>query len=219
MQDNRAYATYAVMCELNSREFKKRLSLFPEDQRYQIVLASSRIGGQNAGRMEETHATVVSDAYEFVEKLLGLAGQEQDEVFKGVLEACLIETINDELRYCCSNCANFSACLEMENVPIGNLFRRRTDGEDTEALKKEIACCIDQALQRTPHLDSDNAHLLCGKFRHQYPATASGEIFNRYADIAAELQHSYGINYRKIQQEMIRVNMDFVEKDRLTPPA
>jgi hypothetical protein len=219
MQDNRTYATYAVMCELNSREFRRRLSLFPEDQRYQVVLASSIIGAQNAGRVKETPAAVVADGNEFVAKLLDMAGPEQDDTFKDVLEACLIETMNDELRYCCSNCMNFSSCLSVENMPIGNLFRRRAEGEETDQLKKEIANHIDQALQRTPHVESDSAHLLCGNFRHQYPATALGEVFNRYADIAVELQRSYGINYRKIQLEMVRINMVFVEKDRLTPPA
>jgi hypothetical protein len=219
MQDNRTYATYAVMCELNSREFRRRLSLFPEEQRYLAVLASSIIGAQNAGRVEETPAAVVADGNDFVEKLLDIAMPDQDEVFKDVLEACLIETMKDELRYCCSNCANFSACLDMENMPIGDLFRRRTYGDETDELKKEISYHINQALRHTPHLDSDSAHLLCRNFRHQYPATALGEVFNRYADIADELQRSYGINYRKIQMEMVRTNMEFVEKDRLTPSA
>lgn len=219
MQDNRTYSAYAVLCELNSREFRRRLSLFPEEQRYQVVLASSIIGAQNAGRVDEIPAPVVAEGNEFVAKLLDIAGPEQDETFRDVLEACLIETMKDELRYCCSNCANFSACLDMENMPIGDLFRRRADGEETDELKKEIAYHIGRALQRTPHLDSDSAHLLCGSFRHQYPATALGEVFNRYADIAAELQRTYGINYRKIQMEMVHLNMAFVEKDRLTPPA
>lgn len=217
MKGNRTYATYAVMCELNSREFRRRLSLFPEDQRYQVVLASSIIGAQNAGKVEEIPAAVVAEGDEFVAKLLDMAGPEQGDAFKDVLEACLIETMKDELRYCCPNCANFSSCLNMENMPIGDLFRRRAEGEETDQLKKEIAYCIDHALQRTPHVESDSAHLLCGNFRHQYPATALGEVFNRYADIAIELQRSYGINYRQIQLEMVRINMDFVEKDRVTP--
>jgi len=219
MQDNRTYAAYAVMRELNSREFRRRLSLFPEGQRYQVVLASGIIGAQNAVRVEETPAAVVSDGNEFVAKLLDIAKPEHDDVFKDILEACLIETMKDELRYCCSNCSHFSACLDMENMPIGGLFRRRTGGDETDALKKELTDYIDQALQRTPHLDSDSAHLLRESFRHQYPSTALGEVFNRYADIAAELQRSYGINYRNIQQEMVRINMDFVDKGRPTSPA
>ena len=207
------------MCELNSREFRRRLSLFPGEQRYQVVLASGIIGAQNAGRVKETPPAVVADGNEFVAKLMDIAGPEQDDAFKDFLEACLTEPMKAELRYCCSNCANFSSCLNMENMPIGDLFRRRTDGEETDQLKKEIAYYIDQSLQRTPYVESDSAHLLCGNFRHQYPITALGEVFNRYADIAVELQRSYGINYRKIQLEMVCINMDLVEKDRLTPPA
>jgi len=216
MQDNRRYASYAVMCELNSRQFRKRLTLFPHEQRYHVILASGIIGAENARRVEETPAAVVEDGKEFVEKLLDIAGPEQDDAFRDILETCLIETIQDELRYCCSNCASFDACLDMEHMPIGILFRRRAEGEETDALKKEIAYSVRQALQRTPHIDSDSAHVLCRDFRHQYPATTIGEVFNRYADIAAELQHSYGIDYRKIQREIVRINMDFVEKDRQT---
>ena len=213
-QDSRTYAAYAVMCELNSREFRKRLTLFPDGQQYHVVLATGIIGAENARRMEETPAAVVEDAKSLVEKLLGVADQGQDDAFRHVLETCLVETMKDELRYCCSNCMNFRACLDMEHMPIGDLFRRRAEGEDTDGLKKETVRYINEALQRTPHLDSDKAHLLCGDFRHQYPATTIGEVFNRYADIAAVLQHSYGIDYRKIQAEMVRINMAFVERDR-----
>jgi hypothetical protein len=215
-QDNRSYAAYAVMCELNRRELRKRLALFPDEQRYLAVIASGIIGAENARRMEETPAAVVEDGASFVEKLLGIADQGQDDAFRHVLETCMVETMKDELRYCCSNCVNFRACLDMEHMPIGDLFRRRAEGEDTDDLKKETARYINEALQRTPHIDSDRAHLLCGDFRHQYTATAIGEVFNRYADIAAGLQNTYGIDYRKIQAEMVRINMDFFEKDRQT---
>jgi len=215
-QDNRTYAAYAVMCELNSREFRKRLTLFPDRQHYHVVLATGIIGAENARRVEETPAAVVENGRSFVEKLLGIAGQGQDDAFRHVLETCLVETMKDELRYCCSNCMNFHACLDMEHMPIGDLFRRRVEGKDTDGLKKETTRCVNEALQRTPHIDSDRAHLLCGDFRHQYPAATLGEVFNRYADIAAGLQHTYGIDYRKIQAEMVRINMDFVERDRQT---
>src|SRR5512134_2901593 len=106
-QDNRSYAAYAVMCELNSREFRKRLTLFPDGHHYRIVLAAGIIGAENARRIEETPAAVVEDGASFVEKLLGIADQGQDDAFRHVLETCLVETMKDELRYCCSNCMNF----------------------------------------------------------------------------------------------------------------
>jgi hypothetical protein len=214
MQDNRTYAAYAVMCELNSREFRKRLSLFPDEQHYLVVLASGIIGAENARRVEETPAAVVEDGKSFVEELLGVADQGQDDAFRHVLETCLVLTMQDELRYCCSNCRNFHACLDMDHLPIGDLFRRRAEGEDTDELKKETVRFIGEALLRTPYIDTDSAHLLCGVFRHQYQPTTIGEVFNRYADIAAGLQHTYGVDYRKIQAEMVRINMDFAEKDR-----
>jgi hypothetical protein len=215
-QDNRSYAAYAVMCELNRRELRKRLALFPDEQRYLAVIASGIIGAENARRMEETPAAVVESGKSFIEDMTAVAGQAQDGALRDILETCLVETMKDELRYCCSNCVNFRACLDMEHMPIGDLFRRRAEGEDTDDLKKETARYINEALQRTPHIDSDRAHLLCGDFRHQYTATAIGEVFNRYADIAAGLQNTYGIDYRKIQAEMVRINMDFFEKDRRT---
>ncbi|HYQ47627.1 MAG TPA: hypothetical protein VEP69_01050, partial [Thermodesulfovibrionales bacterium] len=70
MQDNRTYASYAVMCELNNREFRRRLVRFPDEQRYYVVLATGIVGAQNARRIEETPAAVVNDGDAFVGKLL-----------------------------------------------------------------------------------------------------------------------------------------------------
>ncbi|NJD56787.1 MAG: hypothetical protein FIA94_10340 [Nitrospirae bacterium] len=218
MQDNRTYASYAVMCELNSREFRRRLALFPDEQRYHVVLATGIIGAENAKRIEETPAAIVDDGVAFVEKLLDVAGPVQDGPFRDVLETCLIAAMNDELRYCCANCMGFHTCLDLDNTPVGELFRRRAEGEDTDELRTACSQCVGQALQRTPHIDTDSAHILCGKFRHHYPATSIGEVFNRYADIAAELQRTYSLDYRKIQGEMLRINMDFVEKGLQAEP-
>ncbi|HYQ47974.1 MAG TPA: hypothetical protein VEP69_02810, partial [Thermodesulfovibrionales bacterium] len=180
--------------------------------RYYVVLATGIVGAQNARRIEETPAAVVNDGDAFVGKLLEVAGPEQDGTFRDILEACLIEMLSDELRYCCANCRNFQTCLDLESTPVGTLFRRRAEGEDTDELRSACARQVGEALQRTPYTDTDIAHMLCGSFRHQYAATSIGGVFNRYADIAAELQRTYGIDYRKIQGEMLRINMDFVEK-------
>jgi hypothetical protein len=122
--------------------------------------------------------------------------------------------MKDELRYCCPNCAKFNKCLDPENLSVGLLFQRRVNGEETDELKKEIELQIQEALKSTPHIDSDNAHRLCSDFSHQYSASDIGEVFGRYSDIAAELGNSFGIDYGRIQQEMIALNMDFIEKGK-----
>lgn len=212
MPDNRTYASYAVICELNNRELRRMISLFPDEQRYLVVMASGIIGVENARRIEETPAGVAEDGAKFVAELREIAEPGRAEAFREVLEHCLIEAMKDELGYRCPNCRNFTQCLDLDQTSIGELFRRRAEGGETEELKKETALRVSEALQRTPYLESDCAHLLCRNFRHQYPASGIGDIFRRYADIAAGLQHSFGADYRKIQQEMVRINMAFVEK-------
>jgi hypothetical protein len=212
MSDNKTYSSYAVLCELNSREFKKKLDLFPAELRYYVILANSIIGAANAQRVKETPEAVVRDSKEFVSKLLDIAGPEQDDTFREVLETYLVETMRDELRHSCSNCTGFNRCIDLENLAIGPLFRRRANGEDTDELRKEIGLQIEDALKNTPYIDSDNAHKLCKDFRHQYSASNIGEVFGRYSDIAAELRDSFGTNYNRIQQEMIALNMAFFEK-------
>jgi len=214
MSDTKAYSSYAVLCELSNREFKRKLGIFPAEMRHYVILAAGIVGAELAKRTEETPEAVAEDGKEFVSELLGIVGPGQDDAFGAILEKYLIETIKDELRYNCPNCTNFNACLDMENLPVGPLFRRRTEGEETEELRKEIALQIDRALQRAPHIDTDRAHRLCKDFRHQCSATTLGEVFGRYADIAADLQNTYGIDYKRIQQEMILINMEFYEKSR-----
>ena len=212
MKELDTYSSYAVLQELNRREFRKKLDLFPAEQRHYVILAAGIIGAENAKRVEETPAAVVKDGGDFAAELLGMISPGQDDAFKGVLETYLIETMKDELRFCCSNCSNFNACIELENLSVGQLFKERSEGQDSDELKREIALQIDHALQRTPHFETDSAHILCKDFRHQYTASSIGDVFNRYADIVAGLQHSHGIDYRKIQQEMISLNMDFYAK-------
>jgi hypothetical protein len=213
MPDSNKYSSYAIMHELNKREFRKKLELFPEELRYYVILANSIIGAENAKRVAGTPRAVIKDGEEFVSKLLSMVDPEKDAAFGEVLETYLIETMRDELRCCCPNCAAFEECLDIGNLSVGSLFERRVKGEETDDLKREIARQIDAALSRTPHVDTDTAHRLCEDFRHQYSASGIGEVFGRYADIASALQASYGIDYRKIQQKMVLLNMEFCEKE------
>ena len=212
MTDNRTYASLAVMHELNAREFRRKLGLFPEEMRYYVILANSIIGAENAKRVEETPEAVVRDGDEFVTKLLGMAHPEQNAAFREILETYLVETMKDELRYSCPNCSNFEACLDLDHSSVGDLFSRRVGGEETDELRNEIVAQIDRALEGAPHIHAANTHVLCKGFTHQCTVSRIGEVFNRYADIAAGLQEAYGIDYRKIQQAMISINMDFIQK-------
>ncbi len=214
MEELKTYSSYAVLQELNRREFRKKLDLFPAELRHYVILSAGIIGAENAKRVEETPAAVVKDGEDFAAELLGMISPGQDDAFRGVLENCLIETMKDELRFCCSNCSNFDTCIDLKNLSVGHLFRERSEGQDSDELKREIALQIDHALQRTPHLETDRAHILCKDFRHQYTAASIGDVFNRYADIAAGLQLSFGIAYKKIQQEMISLNMEFYAKSK-----
>lgn len=212
MSDNITYSSYAILRELNNKEFKRKLGLFPEEVRYYVILANSIIGAENAKRVKETPESVVENSKEFVEKLLSISSMEKDASFKEILETYLIETMKDELRYCCSNCAKFNKCLDIENLSVGLLFKKCANGEETDELKKEISFQVENALNSTPHVDTDIAHKLCNDFKHQYSSSEVGEVFGRYSDMALELQNSYGIDYKKIQQAIISINMDFFEK-------
>ncbi len=212
MTDMKIYASYALLQELNRREFRRKLVLFPDELRHFTILSAGIIGSANAKRVEETPAAVVRDGVDFAAEMLEVLNPGQDDTFRGVMETCLIETMKDELRFCCSNCANFNACIDLENLPVGHLFKKLTEGQDSDELKREIALRIDTALQNTPYLCADDAQNHCKDFRHQYTASSIGNVFNRYSDITAELQQLFGIDYRKIQQEMITLNMDFYAK-------
>lgn len=212
MTEMGTYASYAVMQELNRREFRRKLELFPAEQRHFVTLSEGIIGAANAKRIDETPAAVVRDGEAFAAELLEMIDPGQDASFREVLEACLIATMKNELRFCCANCSNFDACIDLDNLGVGHLFKKRSEGSDSEEIKTDIADRLDAALQRTPHLEADDAQALCTDFRHHTTTSSIGNVFNRYADIAAELQLSFGIDYRKIQQEMISLNMDFYAK-------
>lgn len=214
MSDITSYSFYAVSYELNKRELRRKLGLFPEEMRYYVILANSIIGSENAKRVAGTPRAVIEESREFVGKLLSMVSPEDDEGFRKVAETYLVETMKDELRFCCPNCVNFPGCLDLENLAVGLLFRRRAEGEETDEIRKEIDLQVNEALRNTPYVDTDTAHELCADFRHQCRVSGIGEVFARYSEIAAELQRSFGLDYGKIQKEMIEINMDFCEKSK-----
>ena len=202
----------AVLHETNRREFKNKLSLFPEDLRYFATVARSIIGAENARRIRETPAGVTENSEEFVAKLLEITSCEDNASFREVLETYLIETLKDELKFCCLNCIRFNSCLDIGNLSVGGLFLRRVHGEETDELREAISCEVEKALQNTPYVATDEAHRLCKDFIHQYNVSNVGEVFGRYADIAVTLQSQYGLDYKKFLQNMVSVNMAFFEK-------
>ncbi|MBI5847352.1 MAG: hypothetical protein HZB31_05280 [Nitrospirae bacterium] len=214
MEELKTYSSYAVFQELNRREFRKMLALFPDELRHYVIASAGIIGAENAKRVAETPEAVVKDGADFAAQMLAIVNPGQDEAFRRVLETYLVYTMKGELRYCCSNCSNFNICIDLANLAlsVGHLFKKQSEGQDSDELKREIALQLDSAFQRTPYLETDKAQLLCKEFRHQYTASSIGDVFNRYADIAAELQHSFGLDYRKIQQEIIALNMEFYAK-------
>jgi len=202
----------AVLHEINRREFKKKLAGFPEDLHYFVTVASSIIGAENAKRIRETPAGVTENSEEFVAKLLEITSFEDNASFREVLETYLVETLKDELKFCCLNCMRLNSCLAVENLSVGELFLRRVHGEETKELRDAISCEVEKALQNTPYVASDEANRLCKDFIHQYNVSNVGEVFGRYADIAVALQSQYGLDYKKFLQDMVSVNMTFFEK-------
>lgn len=212
MSGNKQYSLLAVLHEINRRELKNKLNLFPEDLRYYATVASSIIGAENAKRIRETPAGVSENSEEFVSKLLELTSFEDIDSFKEVLEKYLIETLKDELKFCCLNCTFFDRCLDMENLSVGELFLRRVNGEETAEIRQDISREVEKALRNTPHVATDEAHRLCRDFLHQYDVSNVGEVFGRYSNIASSLQKQFGLDYKKFLQQMVSVNMTFFEK-------
>ncbi|MCE5312927.1 MAG: hypothetical protein LLF86_07235 [Nitrospiraceae bacterium] len=214
MSDKITFSELAVLYELNKRTSMKRLAAFPQELKYFVMLAMSIIGAENAKRVRETPQAVVDDSEGFVSKLLSLADAKSDERFRHVLETCLIESLKDELRFNCSNCLGFNKCLNMETLAVGELFMKRVNGDDSEALKKEISIAVEEALRKTPFADSDDAHHQCSRFEHNYSSSSVADVFGRYAEIAAALSQEYSLDYAKIQGIIIQLNMDFFEKSK-----
>lgn len=214
MSDLKRFTDLAIAYELSDRDFRRKLALLPEDLRYYAVLANGIIGAENARRVGEAPSEVTAESDGFVSRLLEIiSSPEKDEVFRQVLESCLIETLKDELRFSCANCGRFSACLDNDSLSVGALFLRRVQGEETEELKREIRSQIAIALQKTPFADSEEAHLLCRNFVHAYTIGSVGLLFGRYAEIALFLANDFGIDYRKIQQQLVSLNLQFCEKN------
>jgi hypothetical protein len=212
MSDNKQYALLAVLHEINRRELKNKLKLFPEDLRYYATVASGIVGAENAKRIRETPAGVSENSEEFVSKLLELTSFEDIDSFREVLGKYLIETLKDELKFCCLNCTFFDRCLDMENLSVGELFLRRVKGEETAEIRQDILREIEKALRNTPYVLTDEAHRLCRDFLHQYDVSNVGEVFGRYSSIALSLQKQFGLDYKKFLQQMVSVNMTFFEK-------
>ncbi|MEE9524023.1 MAG: hypothetical protein V3V59_04640 [Thermodesulfovibrionales bacterium] len=212
MSDTFAYSIYAILHELNGREFKKKLNGYHEEMHYLMILANSILGAENARRINETPEAVVKDSSQFVSKLLNVTDPEHEKNLTGILEEFLIETLKDELRFCCPNCVNFNTCLDIKNLAIGELFKRRVEGEENEGLKNEIRSSIDEALEKTPFLNSNDAQDQCKDFIHQYDVSSLGNVIGRYRDIASELQKKFDLNYNEVQQKMIEINMEFCRK-------
>lgn len=212
MPDDKIFRQFAINYEINNRELGKKVSLFSEELRCYVLLAASIIGVENSKRIKETPDGVTQNSEEFVSDLMGLTTFEPDDSFRIILEDCLIETMRDELRFNCLNCVKFEKCLNAETLSVGELFRSRVNGKDTEDIRNEIKKQIETALKNTPFADSEEAHLLCRDFGHQHSKESAGEVFTRYRDIAASLSNEYGINYSMIQQKIVELNMEFYEK-------
>jgi hypothetical protein len=209
--DNRHYSLLAVLHEINKKELKNRLALFPEDLHYYVAVAGSIVGAENAKRIRETPAGVTENSEEFVSKLLEITSFEDSDAFREVLGAYLVETLIGELAFSCLNCVLFERCLDLEDFSVGELFQRRVKGEETVELREDISREVEKALRNTPYVATDEAHRLCRDFVHQYNVSNVGEVFGRYADIAAGLQRQYGMDYKKFLQQMVSLNMVFFE--------
>ena len=209
--DNRLYSLLAILHEINGRELKNRLALFPEDLHYFVTLASGIVGAENAKRIKETPAGVTENSEEFVSKLLEITSCEDSDAFRDVLGTYLVETLKSELAFCCLNCALFERCLNVEHLSVGELFKRRVYGDETVELRDKISREVEKALQNTRYLNNSEAHRLCRGFVHQYNVSNVGEVFGRYADIALGLQKKYGLDYRKFLGQIVSLNMSFFE--------
>ena len=210
--DYKLYALLAVLHEINRRELKNKLALFPEDLHVQVTVASGIVGSENAKRIRETPAGVTENSEKFVSKLLEVTSLEDSDSFREVLVTYLVDTLRDELKFSCLNCSLFNKCIDIENLSVGELFHRRVYGEETAELRENISREIEKALQNTPYIATDDSQKLCKDFTHQYNISNVGELFGRYADIAADLQRRYGLDYRKFLQQMVSLNMVFFEK-------
>lgn len=209
MKPHYSYAQLAVLMELNNRESTRKRGLFSDELRYFAMLAGSIVGAELAKRVMETPEAVIRQSESFVQHLTELAPPAADGIFQEVLATYLVETLKDELRFCCANCRRFFTCLDTENLAAGELFRRRTNGEDSEELKTELTREIEEALTRTPYLTVEIADELCPDFMHTCTVADLGCVISRYAEIAAFLRERYGLDYRNVQEQLVTINIEF----------
>lgn len=214
MKPHYSYSQLAVLMELNDRESRRKRELFPEELRYFAMLAGSIVGAELAQRVAETPDAVIQQSASFVRHLTELAPPADDGVFQEILATYLIETLKDELRFCCANCRSFDACVDTANLAVGDLFRRRAEGDDSEELKAEMRQQIEAALERTPYLNVEIADELCPHFVHTCTPAAIGTVISRYASIAAALRDAYGIDYRMVQSQLVEINLAFAERTK-----
>lgn len=212
----KTFSLLAVLKEINDREFRNRLHDFPEKFHYYAVLAAGIIGAENSKRISETPSGVAEQSDAFIENLLNVTPVDDDKAFRELLEVYIIKTLESELRFSCVNCRNFEQCLDAENLSVGQLFKKRVYGDETAETRKEITLQVEKALRNTPYTDSDDAHLLCDRFKHQYTASNIGDLFGRYASIASGLSEKFGIDYRAFQQQIIEINTSFLKKTKAT---
>ncbi|UCG79139.1 MAG: hypothetical protein JSV21_04735 [Nitrospirota bacterium] len=212
MNEEQTYTIYAILHELNGRRFRSRLEHIPEEKHFLMTMATAIVGNEIAKRIEETPDAVASDSNAFVSKLLQLADPEQTEELAIVLGTVLVDTLEDEIRYCCANCKKFSQCTNIVNLKVGKLFKQRVLGDESRELIEEIRSRIDIALENAPYYDSNDAHEQCPEFVHQYDPVSLGDVFNRYRNIASDLAERFGLDYGSFQQKLIDINMEFVKK-------
>ena len=217
MDNLSTYSLLAVLRELNERELRKKLAMFPDEQRYFVILAGGIVGAEVAKRVQETPDAVVKEGGAFVSDMLNIAAPGEDETFRSILETYLVETLKDELRFCCMNCKKFDNCLNLNHLRVGELFLKRVNGDESNELKDEISAQVRDALVGTPYLDVEDAYKQCADFAHQYSTGTIGEVFGRYSEIAAALRQKYGIDHKSVLQRMVSVNMEFCGKSEELP--
>jgi hypothetical protein len=211
MPDIKMYSLLAVLHEVNRRELQNKLALFPQDLHYYVTAASGIVGAENAKRLKETPEGVMRSSQEFVSELLEVMSIEDSAAFREILGTLLTESLKDELKFCCLNCAFFERCLDIENLSVGELFLRRVSGDETTELKAEITREVNEALRKIPYVLSHEAHKLCRDFLHQYNASNIAGIIGRYTEIAMRLRRDYGLDYAKFLHSVASINMVFFE--------
>lgn len=214
MKPHYSYAQLAMLMELNSRECRRKREMFPEELRYGAMLAGSIVGAELAKHVAETPDAIVQHSASFAQHLAELAPPADDGVFQEILATYLVETLKDELRFCCANCRRFDACAAIDTLAVGELFRRRAEGEDTEEIREEIRRQIASALEKTPYLQVEIADELCPQFVHTYSFSDIAGVISRYAAIAAALRDAYGIDYQRVQALLVEINMEFAGRCR-----